>query len=68
MGFEGDFDGSLAALKSVVSDHPNHVSAHYDLGMTYMMLGMDDEAVASFQKVINLDPTHENAQRQLAYF
>jgi hypothetical protein len=35
--------------------------------MTQMMLGMSDEACASFEKVLMLDPSHENAKRQLAF-
>lgn len=66
-GFEGDFDGSLAALKAVVTAHPQHVNARYDMAMTMSMLGMIDEACAEFREVLRLDPTHEKAKQQLAY-
>jgi hypothetical protein len=32
-----------------------------------MMLGMIDEACANFQAVLKIDPTHSDAQKQLAY-
>ena len=32
-----------------------------------MMLGMMDEACANFREVLNQDPTHEEANRQIIY-
>ena len=46
-GFEGDFDGSIATLTKLVEEFPDHTSARYDLAMTLMMLGMDEEAFAA---------------------
>src|SRR5262249_28430810 len=64
-GFEGDFDASLATLQGVARDYPSNVNVLYDLAMTEMMLGMDDEAVQNFIKVLSIDPSHENAKKQL---
>lgn len=67
-GFEGDFDGSLMTLEAIVRDFPRHEGALYDLAMTEMMLGMNDEAKHHFMALLSINPTHENAQRQLAFF
>ena len=67
-GFEGDFDGSIATLQGAVNDYPNAVAVRYDLAMSQQMLGYEDEAVANFLEVRRLDPSHENAQKQLAYY
>lgn len=67
LGFEGDFDGSLASLQGIVNSHPNHVHARYDLGMTMMMLGMQDEACAQFREVLRQSPDHEKASQQMAW-
>ncbi len=67
LGFEGDFDGSLAALQGVVRDFPSHEEAIYDLAMTEMMLGMMDEACTHFHQILEMNPDHENAKRQVVY-
>ena len=67
MGFEGDFDGSLAALKDLAEQAPANTDIRYDFGMTLMMLGFMDEACAEFSEVLRLDPAHEKARQQLVY-
>ena len=51
----------------MVDANPNHVKARYDLAQTQMMLGMMDEACANFKEVLNQDPGHEEANRQIIY-
>ena len=67
LGFEGDFDGSLEALKQLSALNPHNVDVFNDLAMTYMMLGYQDEACAEFKKILEVDPNHENALRQSKY-
>ncbi|MBS1717822.1 MAG: tetratricopeptide repeat protein [Armatimonadetes bacterium] len=67
-GFEGDFDGSLESLGNLASQYPHNTQILYDLAMTQMMLGYNDEACANFQRILELEPGHENAQRQLKFF
>jgi len=67
LGFEGDFDGSLEALKQLSTLNPTNVDVLNDLAMTYMMLGFQDEACVEFQRILRVDPSHENAQRQSKY-
>lgn len=66
-GFEGDFDGSLAALEALHAEHPDNQDVLNDLGMTYMMLGYQDEACGAFRRLLAINPDHENATRQVAY-
>ena len=67
-GFEGDFEGSISSLQGLVSDHPTAIQPRYDLAMSQQMLGMDEDAVANFIEILRLDPSHENAQKQLSYY
>lgn len=64
---DGDFDGSAETLKKVVVLNPNHIDARYDLGMTYMMLGMMDEACAEMREILRQNPGHEKAAQQAIY-
>lgn len=66
-GFEGDFDGSLETLQTIVTANPLHQSARYDLAMTMMMLGMVDEACAEFKELLRQNPNHEKAKQQAVY-
>lgn len=67
LGFEGDFEQSLMDLQVLTDENPDNVDILNDLGMTQTMLGMQDEACATFQKILTFDPMHENANRQVAY-
>jgi tetratricopeptide (TPR) repeat protein len=68
IGFEGDFDGSIAALSALISEVPQNVTIRYDLAMSQAMVGMIDEAGANFREVLRIQPDHEDAKKQLAYF
>jgi len=67
LGFEGDFDGSLASLAKLSAQYPNNLNIRYDLAMTQMMLGMYEEACANLQFILRVDPTHEKANQQATY-
>ncbi len=66
-GFEGDFDGSIEDLQKLSNQYPQNIDILNDLGMTSMMLGYQDEACAAFQKILLINPDHENAQRQAKF-
>lgn len=66
-GFEGDFFGSVEALDALVAQYPQNVNYRYDLAMSQMMVGMDDEACSNFREVLRLDPGHEKASQQMVY-
>ena len=66
-GFEGDFDGSIEALKAVVDEYPNHVGARFDYAMSLMMLGREAEACEQLREVLRQDPSHEKAKQQTVF-
>ena len=67
LGFEGDFDGSVAALQGLSDKNPSNLAVRYDLAMTQMMLGMYEEACAQFRYILSIDPDNELAARQATY-
>ena len=66
-GFEGDFDGSIEALKAVVEANPNHVGARFDYAMSLMMIGHEAQACEQFREVLRQDPSHEKAKQQTVF-
>ena len=66
-GFEGDFDGSYETLLKLSNENPQHNDIRYDLAMTMMMLAMNDEACAEFNRILMSDPGHEKANQQVVY-
>lgn len=66
-GFLGDFDGSLESLDKLAAQVPNNLEVRYDLAMTQMMLGLQDEACANFKRILTVDPTHQKAKQQSVY-
>ena len=65
IGFEGDFDGSLSALKALVAELPDEVEVLYDLAMTQMMLGSFEDACQNLKLVLVKDPSHAKALKQV---
>ena len=66
-GFEGDFDGSLAALESLSQQYPANLEVRYDFAMTQMMLGMYEEACGNLKFILSKDPSHAKALQQVIY-
>lgn len=67
LGFQGDFDGSIAELTKLANQYPQNLDVRYDLAMTQMMLGMMDEACANINYILAIDPMHEKALQQSIY-
>lgn len=67
LGFIGEFDDSLEQLGKLSAQFPRNLEVKYDLAMTQMMLGMQDEACANFNAILAVDPTHEKALQQSVY-
>ena len=67
LNFEGDFDGSLAALSALAIEQPANLTVQYDLAMTEMMLGMYEDACARFRYILSVKPEHEDTKRQIIY-
>lgn len=67
LGFEGDFDGSLAALQGLYAQAPNNLDILFDLAMTEMMLGMYEEGCVKMKYILVMNPAHEKAQQQVGF-
>ncbi len=70
-GFEGDFEASYSTLSDLAETYPKDAQIRFDLAMTQMMLGMNDEACLNFIEAVKLDPNGEladKARKQLEYF
>ena len=66
-GFEGDFDGSVQALASLVEIAPNNLDFLYDLAMSQMMIGMNDEACGNLRRMLSIEPRNDKASKQIIY-
>jgi len=62
---QGDYDGALADLKTVLDKNPEDPNALYLTGMAYLRKEMLPEAEAAFQKVTVLNPRFAAAFYQL---
>ena len=66
----GDTEAATADLEAVTTDAPEYAPAWYDLGILYEGQGLSDEALAAYQKAVELDPDDEqgvgtNAQSRI---
>lgn len=66
----GDAETATADLEAVTIDDPEYAPAWYDLGLLYEGQGLTDEALAAYQKAVELDPDDEqgvgtNAQSRI---
>lgn len=55
----GDTEAATADLEAVTTDDPEYAPAWYDLGTLYEGQGLSDEALAAYQKAVELDPDDE---------
>jgi tetratricopeptide (TPR) repeat protein len=62
---QGDYDGALADLKTVLDKNPQDPNALYLSGMAYLRKSMVPEAQAAFLKVTELSPKFAAAHYQL---
>ncbi|MCK4312422.1 MAG: tetratricopeptide repeat protein [Candidatus Cloacimonetes bacterium] len=47
--------------------HPEHVSAHYHLGLSYLQNHEIYKAIQIFRKVLKLNPKHKGAAEKIEY-
>jgi serine/threonine protein kinase/tetratricopeptide (TPR) repeat protein len=65
---EGDFEQAIREFQQIVKRHPEEKEAHFAMGYyCYTALGRFDEAIAHFNKAIELDPLFTQSYNQLAY-
>jgi tetratricopeptide (TPR) repeat protein len=56
-----DFEGALEKFNRAMAENPNLVDVYYYRGMVYLNQGKNAEAVADFEKLLELSPDHANA-------
>ena len=61
------YDASIPVLQSLVSRQPESAVAHFLLGAGYERTGKRREAVASFRRVLEIDPDFHAALNYLGY-
>ncbi len=59
-------DKALVHLKRILQDHPDEISAQYHKGLLLFKKNRFDEAINTFESVINKDPKHVGALFSLA--
>lgn len=47
-------ENAVAAFKKAIELKPSHINHHLELGITYEMMGMDEEAIKEFQLCLDL--------------
>ena len=60
-----DFNGAIRALNHVLKINPNHVPSLHEIGLAFSELGKIEEAIASFAKVMFIDPNHHFAKFEM---
>ena len=60
---KGECAKAIDPLKKAIALDPRYARAHSWLGLCYVKLGRNQEAVAAFQKVIAIAPNSEDATR-----
>lgn len=56
----------LEQFKKMAADDPNNELGHFSLGRAYMEVGMPDDAIASLQRAIEINPKISKAYQLLA--
>lgn len=60
-GQRGDFESSLEHYRDALRQQSDHPPAIFGLANAYRRLGRDDEALAGFQRLLQLDPADTKA-------
>lgn len=59
------YDAAVKVYLKALETFPDDISLLYNLGMTYLALKSENEAAQAFRKILELDPTHKEAQESL---
>jgi len=63
----GDFPSAIQSFEQLVSEHVIDPSVFYNLANAYYRNGKAGAAIAYYERALQLDPSFENAQRNLAH-
>ena len=59
------YDAAVKVYMKALETFPDDISLLYNLGMTYLALKNEADAAQAFRKILELDPTHKEAQESL---
>jgi tetratricopeptide (TPR) repeat protein len=62
---QGDLQSGIGFLREYVQRDPGRVSAYLDLGKAYWQSGQQGEALSTFRRVLELQPSNQEALRFL---
>jgi Tfp pilus assembly protein PilF len=62
----GDNEGAIATFTEILAEAPGCDECHYNIGLAHMALRQYEDAEASFQQVVTLDPMSVNGFNGLA--
>ena len=60
-----EHDNALHSLQTAVSLDENNVDIRYNLALAYEVAGKIDEAKLEYEKVLELNPDHKEAQNNI---
>ena len=58
----------LSACNQAISLHDDNVSARYTRGLVLRRMGKETDALKEFQRIVQIQPKHVEAQRELRFF
>ena len=59
-------DVAIRVMETVVQHHPEDAALHYNLGLSYLMIGKPAEARKAFERTVELEPQRDTNKRLLA--
>ncbi|HON07343.1 MAG TPA: tetratricopeptide repeat protein [Verrucomicrobiota bacterium] len=62
---KGDYNRALINMEKAATLRPDNPQIHYNIGLVYLRLEMKRKAIEEFRKVLQIDPSHKEAQLQL---
>ena len=66
-GFTGLFDESTEELETAARLAPTDLPILIDLGKTHTMLGEYEKAISVFERVLEMDPSNDEAHKNLQF-
>jgi tetratricopeptide (TPR) repeat protein len=62
---QGNYEEGMDHFRMILRLDPNHVAAHYNIGLALQLSGRFDDAVVSYQQVLKIDPNLVVARNNL---
>jgi protein O-GlcNAc transferase len=58
----GDYDGAVPLYRQILSADPHNAGVHYNLGLSYRLLGRNEEAAEEYERALALKPDFPEAE------